>query len=107
MGWMIGVLGFDSWEGLGICLFTATCRTALEPSQPPIQWVAGAFSLGVKLLEHEAPPSSAEVKECVKLYLYSPNMPSWCGAQLKKNTGTTLLFTLFRMNPFTCIQLIT
>jgi hypothetical protein len=27
-----------------------------------------------------SPPSSAEVKECVELYLYSPNMPSWHGA---------------------------
>jgi len=26
----------------------------------------------------------------VNLYLYSPNTPSWRGAQLKKNTGTTL-----------------
>jgi hypothetical protein len=28
-------------------------------------------------------PSSAEVK-CVYVYLYSPNKPSWRGAQLKK-----------------------
>jgi hypothetical protein len=34
---------------------------------------------------HEAdhsPPSGAEVKEWVELYLYSPNAPSWRGAQL-------------------------
>jgi hypothetical protein len=36
-----------------------------------------------------SPPSSAEVKERVELYLYSPNTPSWRGSQLK-NTGTTL-----------------
>jgi hypothetical protein len=29
-----------------------------------------------------SPPSSAEVKEWVKLYLHSPNTPSWRGAQL-------------------------
>jgi hypothetical protein len=29
-----------------------------------------------------SPPSSAEVKECVALYLHSPNTPSWRGAQL-------------------------
>jgi hypothetical protein len=29
-----------------------------------------------------SPPSSAEVKECAELYLYSPNTPSWRGAQL-------------------------
>jgi hypothetical protein len=63
---MIGVLGLDSWRGLGIFLFTTVYRTALGPTQPLIQWVPGAFSLGVKRLEREAdhsPPSSAEVKK--------------------------------------------
>jgi hypothetical protein len=35
------------------------------PTQPPIQWVPGTLSLGVKRLGREAdhsPPSSAEVK---------------------------------------------
>jgi hypothetical protein len=57
-------------EGLGIFLFTIASRTALEPTQPPIQWVLGALSLGVKQPGHEAdhsPPSSAEVKEYVEL----------------------------------------
>jgi hypothetical protein len=96
MGWTIGVLGFDSWQGLGIFIFTTTSRMALGPAQPPIQWILGALSLGVKWPGHEAdhsPPSSAEVKECVELYLHSPNMPSWHGAQLKKSTGTSLPFT--------------
>jgi hypothetical protein len=48
-GWKIGVLGFDSRRGLGMFLFTTASRTALEPTQPPIQWVPGALSLGVKL----------------------------------------------------------
>jgi hypothetical protein len=58
--------------------------------QPPIQWVPGALSLGVKRPEHEADhslPSSTEVKEWVKLYLHSPNTPSWRGAELKKHRG--------------------
>jgi hypothetical protein len=29
-----------------------------------------------------SPPSSAEVKEWVELYLHSPNTPSWRGARL-------------------------
>jgi hypothetical protein len=29
-----------------------------------------------------SPPSSAEVKEWVELYVYSPNTPSWRGGQL-------------------------
>jgi hypothetical protein len=63
---LIGVLGFDSWQGLGIFLFTTASRTALGTTQPPIQWVPGSLSLGVRLPEREAdhsPPSSAEVKE--------------------------------------------
>jgi hypothetical protein len=37
---------------------------------------------GDKRPEREAdhsPPSSAEVKECMELYLHSPNTPSWRG----------------------------
>jgi hypothetical protein len=29
-----------------------------------------------------SPPSSAEVKELVELYVHSPNTPSWRSAQL-------------------------
>jgi hypothetical protein len=29
-----------------------------------------------------SPPSNAEVKDWVELYLHSPNTPSWRGAQL-------------------------
>jgi hypothetical protein len=75
MRWTIGVLGFDSRRGRGIFLFTTASRTALGPTQPPIQWVAGALFLGVKRSGREAdhsPPSSAEVKECMELYLHSP-----------------------------------
>jgi hypothetical protein len=46
----------------------------------------GDLSLGVKRPGREAdhsPPSSAEVKEWVELYLHSPNKPSWYCAQLK------------------------
>jgi hypothetical protein len=59
------VLGFDSRQGLGIFLFTTVSRTALGPTQPSIQWVPAALSLGVKRPGREAdhsPPSSAEVK---------------------------------------------
>jgi hypothetical protein len=60
--------------GLGIFLFTTASRTALGPTQPPIQWVP-VLSLVVKRLGREAdhsPPSRVEVKEWVELYLYSP-----------------------------------
>jgi hypothetical protein len=64
-GWTIGVLGFDSRRGLGIFLFTTVYRTALGPTQPPVQWLPGDLSLGVKWPGREAdhsPPSNAEVK---------------------------------------------
>jgi hypothetical protein len=49
-GCTTGVLGFDSRRGLGIFLFTAS-RTALEPTQPPIQWISGSSFLGDKAVE--------------------------------------------------------
>jgi hypothetical protein len=74
---MIRDIGFDSQQELEIFLFTMSSRMALGPTHPPIQWVAGTLSLGLKQPEREAdhsPPSSAKVKECVELYLHSPNM---------------------------------
>jgi hypothetical protein len=90
-----------SRRGLSLCdlflttgLFTTASRTALGPTQPPVQWVPGALSWVVKRPGREAdhsPPSSAEVSECADLYLYAPNTSSWRGAQFKKkSTGTAL-----------------
>jgi hypothetical protein len=65
-GWTIGILGFDSRRGLGIFFFTTVPRTALGLTQPPVQWVPGVISLGVKRPVREAdhsPPFSAKVKE--------------------------------------------
>jgi hypothetical protein len=73
-------------------LFTTASRTALRPTQPPIQWVPGTLSLEVKRSGHEAdhsPPSSAEIKEWVELYLHSPNTPSWRDAQLRHRDNFT------------------
>jgi hypothetical protein len=60
---------------VGIFLFIIASRTALGHTHPPTQWVRGALSLGVKRPQLEpdhSPPSSAEVKECLELYLHSP-----------------------------------
>jgi hypothetical protein len=51
--------------GDGNFLFTTAFGMALGPTQPPIQWVPGALSLGVKWPGCEtdhSPPSSAKVK---------------------------------------------
>jgi hypothetical protein len=72
----------------------------MGPTQPPIQWVPGTLSLGVKrpgCEAHHSPPSSAEVKEYVELYLHSPNTPSLRDAQLKykHRDNFTLTLSLF------------
>jgi hypothetical protein len=43
LGYGLDDRGFDSWQRLGIFLFTTASRPALGPTQPPIQWVQGAF----------------------------------------------------------------
>jgi hypothetical protein len=53
-----------------IFIFTTASRTALRPTQPPIQWVPGALSPVVRRPgreAHHSPPSNAEVKECMEL----------------------------------------
>jgi hypothetical protein len=78
-------------------LFTTTYRPPLGPTQPPVQLVPGALSLEVKRPGREAnysPPSSAEIKECVELYLRFRNTSSWRGAQLKRHRGN-FTFTFF------------
>jgi hypothetical protein len=57
----------------------------------------GSF-LGVKRPGREAdhsPPSSAEVKECMELYLHSPIRLHGVVLSYKKSTGTTLPFTFY------------
>jgi hypothetical protein len=100
------VLGFDPRRGLGISLFTTASRTVLGPTQPPIQWVPVALFLGVKRSERVAdhsPPSSAEVKGWVELYLHSNNTPSWHGAQLKHRDNFT--FYLLRWEKFAQLKI--
>jgi hypothetical protein len=92
LGYELDDRGFEFPQGLGIFLFTTASRQALEPTQPVIQRVTVALSLGVKRPWREAdhsPPYSAEVKECMKIYLHSYNTPSWRGAQLKHRDNFT------------------
>jgi len=97
--WTIGVLGFVSRRGLRIFLFTTASKSALGPTSVPIQWLPRVPSLGIKRPECEVDhsPSSARAKECVELYLHSPNTPSvWCS--VKKARGRLYLSRLpYRM----------
>jgi hypothetical protein len=65
LGYGLDDRGFESRQGLGIFLFATASSPAMVPTQPPIQWVPGTLSLGVKQLGREAnhsAPSSAEIK---------------------------------------------
>jgi hypothetical protein len=42
------IIGVRSRRALGIFLFDTVSRPVLGTTQPPIQWVTGALSLGVK-----------------------------------------------------------
>jgi hypothetical protein len=95
--WISYFLGFDSWRGLGIFLFTTASRTVLGPTQPPIQWVPESLSLGVKRPGREAdysPPSSAEVKYPWS-YTFTPPyvFMAWCLVKHRDNFTFTFTFT--------------
>jgi hypothetical protein len=62
--------------------FSKSSRLALGSAQIPIQWVPGAFSLGVKRPGREvdhSPPTSADVKK-MWIYTSTPYTPSWRSA---------------------------
>jgi hypothetical protein len=64
-GWTTGRSGLDSRRGQRIFHLSSVSGPALGPTQPPVQWVPGVLSPGVKArpgrdADH-SPPSSAEV----------------------------------------------
>jgi hypothetical protein len=66
--------GIESWPGRD---FQNPSIPALEPTQPPILWVPG-LSWGKAAGEWRPPfASSAEIKETVELYLFSPSGSLW------------------------------
>jgi hypothetical protein len=60
-----GITGRGLNPGKGKIFSSPVSRPALRPNQPPIQWVLGALSTGIKQPGHEAhqsPSFSTEVK---------------------------------------------
>jgi hypothetical protein len=80
-------------------LGTTESRTALGPTQPPIQWVPGALSLGVKRPGREADHSPHLVPRLKNEWSYTSTPPirlmAWC---LAKARGHLYLYLL----PFYC-----
>jgi hypothetical protein len=65
----------------------AVSRTALGPTKPPIQWVPGTLSLGLRLPGREAnhsPPSNVEVKNAWS-YTSIPQYAfmAWCSVKIQ------------------------
>jgi hypothetical protein len=76
------VVGVPSPGRVKNFLFSKSSRPALRSTQPPIQWVPGALSPGVKRPGREvdrSPPTSAEVKK-MRIYTSTPHTPSWRSA---------------------------
>jgi hypothetical protein len=76
VGWdgVVGIATRYGLDGPGIESrwgrdFPHPSRPALGPTQPPIKWVPGHGA-------NHPPVFSAEVREKVELYLYSPSAPS-------------------------------
>jgi hypothetical protein len=74
-GYGLGDRGVGVRVPVGSRIFSTSSRPALGSTQPPIQWVPGALSLGIKRPGREAdhsPPASAEVK---KIWIYTSTPP--------------------------------
>jgi len=73
--------GFESRQGLGIFLFITASRTALGPTQPPMQCATGALSLAVKRLGREADHVYLVARSRIRGAIPPhPNTLSWRGA---------------------------
>jgi hypothetical protein len=92
----------SGWSGIpapaGAGNFSLHHRVQIDSGAHPASYPmgTGALFLGVKRPGREAdhlPPSSAEVKQCVKIYLHSSNTPSLRGAQFKQGQRYLYLYT--------------
>ena len=84
---------FDFCQGHENSVFSKDSRSTLGPTQPPIQWVLCALSLGLKRPKREADHNFLVLTLIVELCLFSPIIPSW-SAQGYVSTVSILPFTL-------------
>jgi hypothetical protein len=85
-GWTTEGSEFETWYGLS--------RQVLGPTRPPIQWVQGVISPGVKRPRREADHSSPASTKVKKIWIYTSTPPLFLhGVVLKYlSTGTILPF---------------
>jgi hypothetical protein len=85
LGYGLDDRGFETWQGLGIFLFTTASRQALGPTQPPIQQVTGDLSLGVKQPAREADHSPPSMPRSRMRGAISPlpqyGFTAWCSVE--------------------------
>jgi hypothetical protein len=68
--------GYEFRQELGILLFTTAFRPALEPTQPPVQWVTGALSLGLRQPGRETDHSPSSTPEVKNVWSYTSTPPT-------------------------------
>jgi hypothetical protein len=89
------ITGFESRQALVIFLFTTVPRPDLGPTQPPVQGVPGALSLGIKRRRREtenSPPSSADVKNAWS-YISTPQYAFMARCSVKDAVTNLFYFT--------------
>jgi hypothetical protein len=90
------IIGVGIPEGAGNFSFDTASRPALGLTEPHLQWIAGALSLGVKWSGRDAyhsPPSSVEVRMCGAIPPFPQHsFMAWCA--VKKAQGQ-LYFYLY------------
>jgi hypothetical protein len=85
--WLDGRV-YESRQRVGIFLFTTVSRPALEPTQPPIQWVSGVLYLGAKRPQREADHSTLSSAQVKNARSYTSTPPdafmAWCSVKAQE-----------------------
>jgi len=95
--WKLGY-GLNNWDltlgrvNMGFFLFTTVSRPVLGPTQPPVQWIPGALSLGVKRPGREADHLHLVPRSRMRGAIPPlPNTPS-CHGELEQRDNFTFTF---------------
>jgi hypothetical protein len=104
--WATEWLGVRFPTGAGNFSLHHRVQNALWPTQPPIQRVLGALSLGGKAAgawSWSLTSFSCRNQGWLELYLHSTSTPSWRGVQLRKAQGQLYFFTVCACERAPCV----